>query len=202
LFFLLAFAFTLGAGPVPDKPFLPEPPPKPTDTETSTPTETPTGTRTPEETATPTVTWNGTEEIVLPVPMEYTETPTPEPTLPPVDLSKAGAGPILPELSVFPNPVRGKQVTFRFQSDELWKLNIVLYDGFGRKEGELEREGGGLLDVLWPVDNVESGIFYYRIKAEQLSTGRVLKYPVGKFMVDRIEQPTPTPRPRKRKPGK
>ena len=176
----------LGVGPAPDKTPVPDTPPPPTATSTDSPPVTPTGTLTPPPSATPTGSPTATPVVVLPVYVEPTETNTPVVQVPTQDLNAEGAVPIPPELSVFPNPAQDKKVYFRFRSPEDWKFVVRIYDSYGDEAARLEQEGKDTFDLAWDLGKIESGIYYYRITAEHLASGRILRYPVGRFVVDRI----------------
>ncbi|GEM_PF-5979245 len=188
---LLALAFGIlgvfGYGPVPDRTAVPEPPPPPTATSTDSPASTPTGTLTPPPSPTPTGSPTATPVIVLPVYLEPTETATPVVPVPTQELDDVGPVPTLPELSVFPNPAQDKNVYFRFRSPEDWKVVVRIFDSYGDEAARLDQEGKDTFDLPWALGKIESGIYYYRITAEHLASGRILRYPVGRFVVDRIK---------------
>jgi len=120
--------------------------------------------------------------------------PTPDAAEAP-DAPEAAEGeptPVEPDFSVFPNPALGAKVTFRFQSPLLWKFQVGLYDHFGEPVTVLTSEGKNLLDVIWSLDQVPEGLYYYRALAVHPDSQTVHKYPVGKLAVEKDPTPTPT----------
>jgi hypothetical protein len=98
--------------------------------------------------------------------------------------------PALPDLSVFPNPARGLKVTFRFQSPENFQYQISVYNRFGESTALLIGEGKDLVDVVWPLEQVPEGIYYYRVLAVHPLTGTVQKIPVGRLVVEKDPKPS------------
>jgi hypothetical protein len=113
---------------------------------------------------------------------------TPSATIPEEDEEDAKA-PALPGLAVFPIPARGINVTFRFQSPEVFQYIVNLYDRFGESIILLNGEGKELVDVVWPLVQVPEGIYYYRILAVHPKTGTIQKFPVGQLVVEKDPEP-------------
>jgi len=117
----------------------------------------------------------------------------PTPSLPDEDGVEVKA-PALPDLSVFPNPARGLKATFRFQSPEHFQYQINVFNRFGESTTLLNGEGKDLVDVVWSLEQVPEGIYYYSVLAVHPLTGTVQKIPVGRLVVEKDPEP---PRPKK-----
>jgi hypothetical protein len=91
---------------------------------------------------------------------------------------------------VFPIPARGLNVTFRFQSPEVFQYILDLYDRFGESLAILNGEGKDLVDVVWPLEQVPEGIYYYKILAVHPKSGTIQKFPVGQLVVEKDPEPT------------
>jgi hypothetical protein len=102
--------------------------------------------------------------------------------------------PTLPDMSVFPNPARGLKATFRFQSPENFQYQINVFNRFGESTTLLNGEGKDLVDVVWSLEQVPEGIYYYSVMAVHPLTGTVQKIPVGRLVVEKDPEP---PRPKK-----
>jgi|GEM_PF-6128309 hypothetical protein len=163
------------------------PPSEETGTPTETPTETPADTASGSISPTSTAWVNGTvkEEMVPTISptATWTESLTPEvETLPPTPTVPL---PPMPESGVFPNPARGAKVTFRFQSQEVFRYQVEVLDRFGDPVTLLEAEGNGLMDVVWPLEEAMDGLYYYQMLATHPPTGTLRRYPVGRLVVEK-----------------
>lgn len=108
--------------------------------------------------------------------------PTPSPT---VDKPAAS-------VTVIPNPVRGKKVTFRVMADRPVKVRIRVYNRFLDTVVEFEKDGEKLFDVLWALKKVPEGIYYYQAQVTDQKTGVLVSIPVQKFVI--LKETNPSPR--------
>jgi hypothetical protein len=94
-------------------------------------------------------------------------------------------------VSVIPNPVRGKKVTFRVMADRPVKVRIRVYNRFLDTVVEFEKDGEKLFDVLWALKKVPEGIYYYQAQVTDLKTGVLVSIPVQKFVILKETKPSP-----------
>jgi hypothetical protein len=142
------------------------------------------------------------EDVEIPASIQMLNA-TASPTVPSTNIeasdSETVTAPELPQMSVFPNPARGLQATFRFQSVEAFSYQISLYDRFGDAVTILTGAGKDLVDVVWPLVQVPEGLYYYRVSAFHSASGTAQRLPVGRLAVDKTPASTPTPTPKKKK---
>jgi M6 family metalloprotease-like protein len=70
-------------------------------------------------------------------------------------------------LRLYPNPLRGDQLTVRFTLDRPAKVRLVAYDLSGQRVAELEAEGRAGPDgnqLPWQLGNLASGLYQVRVR--------------------------------------
>ncbi len=114
-----------------------------------------------------------------------TETPTPVVHRTPV-VTKPG-------ISVIPNPARGKKLSFRIMAPSLSKAYIRVYDRNFDPVTVLVQEGEQLFDVMWNLQKVPEGPYYYQAQLDEKRGGKVTKFQMQKFAVIKDEDPEEKP---------
>ncbi|HTC21571.1 MAG TPA: hypothetical protein VK859_12030 [bacterium] len=144
----------------------------------TTPTPISTATPTPTATATPVFTATPDKSLKVPAP-----TPTPKP------VQHGAVKGQLPQVTTIPNPVWGDKVIFRVMSSSTAKAHIVIYDRFFNKVDELEGEGDQLFDILWSLQKIPQGIYYYQSQIDDTQAGTSKTLPMQNFAVMKDEAP-------------
>jgi hypothetical protein len=143
-------------------------------------------TPTPISTATPTLTAM-TTPVFTATPDKSVKAPTPTPT--PKPLQHGAVKGQLPQVTTIPNPVWGDKVIFRVMSSSTAKAHIVIYDRFFNKVDELEGEGDQLFDILWSLQKIPQGIYYYQSQIDDTQAGTSKTLPMQNFAVMKDEAP-------------
>jgi hypothetical protein len=155
--------------------YTPTPTHTPTISDTPTVTNTPTVTESP--TPTPSFTHSATGTLTPPDTATPTRTPyprrSPTPTPNPKDAS----------LTVFPDPARGKYVTFRFKVPNVSELSLEVYDRYGAPVTFFEKTGEGWVDFVLALKGMPDGIYTYHATARNSVNGRVVNIRNRKFVV-------------------
>jgi len=107
--------------------------------------------------------------------------PTPNPTSPPVLSQLEERSPY--SVTVLSNPARGKKATFRVRADRAVKVRVRIYDRFLDKVTDLEKEGDKFFDILWPLQKVPEGIYYFQAQIIDPTTLAVTPLALEKFLV-------------------
>ncbi len=143
-----------------------------------TPTVVETPTETPVETATPTV-------VIKKGKKGPTPSPTPSVTSTPTDSFVFAHTPTIKDanVTVIPNPARGKKLTFRIMVPAPSNVFIRVYDSQFDLFDEIKKSGDQLFDVLWSLKKVDEGMYYYQVQVEDQATGKITKLPMKKFAV-------------------
>ena len=89
----------------------------------------------------------------------------------------------LPNVTVIPNPARGKKLNFRVMAAGPCKVRIRVNNRFFDVVATIEKEGSALFDILWSLKTVPEGIYYYQAQIEDKATGQITKLPLQKFVV-------------------
>lgn len=158
------------------------PTPTPTPSKTGSPTPTPTGTMTPPYTETNTRTFTATEsptDTETPVPIVPTPTETFILDLVPVPVSGG------PEVWAFPDPARGRLVTFRFKVPSVSNIELQIYDRYGFPATMFQRTAEGWVDIVLLLKELQDGIYTYHARMEDSITGRIEEFRNRKFVVIR-----------------
>src|SRR6185295_14539889 len=71
-----------------------------------------------------------------------------------------------PQITVIPNPARGKKLTFRVMSKNRVIVHLRVTDRFFDPVDKIEQEGEGLFDILWSLQKVSDGMYYYQAQIE------------------------------------
>lgn len=116
-------------------------------------------------------------------------TPTPVPVyvlklLPPAAKPSPSLTPsVLPKITVIPNPAWGKKLTFRVMTTGKASVRIRVYNHFLDPIANLSQEGDKFFDLLWSLQQIPEGIYYYQAQVTDVLTGQTTKISVQKFVV-------------------
>ncbi len=98
-----------------------------------------------------------------------------------------------PGISVIPNPARGKKLSFRIMAPSPSKVFIRVYNRNFDPVTVMEQEGEQLFDVMWNLQKVPEGLYYYQAQLEAKDGGKLTKFPMKKFAVIKDEVPAVKP---------
>ena len=87
-------------------------------------------------------------------------------------------GELMPEASVYnyPNPTEGNSTTIRYKLNSPARVNIKIYDIAGELVDELEGPGVTRIpnEIIWQLDNVQSGVYFARVEASRNFENKVV----------------------------
>ena len=76
------------------------------------------------------------------------------------------------DLEIFPNPF-SNFITVEYELDQPENVRIIFYDQFGKQVDEIEEyQSKGYNQVIWTPENLQTGIYYFRIATGRLHAGK------------------------------
>jgi outer membrane protein assembly factor BamB len=81
------------------------------------------------------------------------------------------------EVYTYPNPAKGAALSFKFRVSEKARVTVDVYNVAGEKVAEFEKANcaaGDTSEIVWSIENIASGVYIYRLKAESASGSKTV----------------------------